>query len=120
MIFSFRKLLLLIIPIKQLYKKCCTVVTPGLLQKMSKKCNSTGEFSGLVVFLDVFFRKIGKKSQNVTVRESLLYRKPSHGLYIVRYKSPRTRAPLSGFYIGTTDSVDNSFYVFYPSNCPSG
>ena len=33
-----------------------TVVTPGLLQKMSKKCNNTGEFPGLLV------------SQNVTVR----------------------------------------------------
>ena len=34
-----------------------TVVTPGLLQKKSIKCNSPGEFPGLVVFLGVFFRK---------------------------------------------------------------
>ena len=40
---------------------------------MSKKCNSPGEFPGLVVYLGVFFRKFDKKSQNVTVRESLLY-----------------------------------------------
>ena len=46
------------------------VVTPGLLQRMSKKCNSPGEFPGLVVFLAVFFRKFYKKSQ---IRESLLY-----------------------------------------------
>ena len=47
-----------------------TGLTPGLLQK---KCNSPGEFPGLAVFLDVFvFRKFDKKSQNVTVRESLL------------------------------------------------
>ena len=38
-------------------------------KKMSKKCNSPGIFTGLVVFLDVFFRKCEKKSQNVTVRE---------------------------------------------------
>ena len=44
------------------------VVTPGLLQKMSKTCNSPGGISGgLVVFLAVFFRKFEKKSQNVTV-----------------------------------------------------
>ena len=36
------------------------VVTPGLLQKMSKKCNSLGKFPGLVVFLAVFFRKFDK------------------------------------------------------------
>ena len=46
-----------------------TVVTPGLLQKMAKKCKSLGEFPGLVVFLAVFFRKFDKKSP---VRESLL------------------------------------------------
>ena len=45
-----------------------TIVTPGLLQKISKKCNSPVEFPGLVVFLAVFFRKFDKKSQNVTVR----------------------------------------------------
>ena len=39
-----------------------------LLQKMSKKCNSLGIFSGLVVFLGVFFRKFAKKYQNVTGR----------------------------------------------------
>ena len=38
-----------------------TLVTPGLLQKMSKKCNSPGEFPGLVVFLAVFVRKFYKK-----------------------------------------------------------
>ena len=46
--------------------------SPGLLQKMSKKCNSPVIFTGLVVFLGVFFRKfpkIAKKSQQVTVRE---------------------------------------------------
>ena len=47
------------------------VVTPGLLQKMSKNCNSPWEFPGLVVFLAAFFRKFDKKLQNVTVRESL-------------------------------------------------
>ena len=49
-----------------------TVVSPELLQKIVKKCNSPGDFPGLVVFLGVFFRKFVKKSQNVTVRESLL------------------------------------------------
>ena len=61
----------------QIGKRLYTVVTPGLLQKMSKKCNSPGIFSVLIVFLGVFFRKFAKnrkKSQNVTVRESLLYR----------------------------------------------
>ena len=58
-------------------KKCYTVVTPGLLQIMSKKCNSLGRFPGLVVFLAAFFRKLEKKSLNVrirgvTIRESLL------------------------------------------------
>ena len=54
-------------PTSPLKTKYYTVVTPGLLQKMSKKCNSPGEFPGLVVFLAVFFRKFDKKSQNVTV-----------------------------------------------------
>jgi len=51
-------------------EKYSTVVTPGLLQKMSKKCNRPGTFSVLVVFLGVFFenlQKIAKKSENVTV-----------------------------------------------------
>jgi len=40
---------------------------------MSKKCNSPGFFSVLVVFLGVFFRKFAKNRKNITVRESLLY-----------------------------------------------
>ena len=39
-----------------------TVLTPGLLQKMSKKSNSPGIFSGLVMFW-AYFSKIWKKSQ---------------------------------------------------------
>jgi len=42
-----------------------TVVTPGLLQKMSKKCNSPGTFSVLVVFLSVFFRKFAKNRKKI-------------------------------------------------------
>ena len=42
-----------------------TVVTPGLLQKMSKKCNSPGLFSVLVVFLGVFFRKFAKNGKKI-------------------------------------------------------
>mgnify|MGYP000024605984 CR=1 FL=1 len=39
-----------------------TILTPGLLQKKyQKKRNSPGIFSGLVVFLGVFFRKFVKK-----------------------------------------------------------
>ena len=37
-----------------------TVPTPGMFQKMSKQCNSLGIFSGLVVFLGLFFEKFGK------------------------------------------------------------
>jgi len=36
---------------------------PGLLQKMTKKCNSQGIFPSLVVFLGVFFRKFAKKAK---------------------------------------------------------
>ena len=52
-------------------------MTPGLLQNMSKKCNSLGEFPGIVVFLDIFSRKIDKKiakcnSQGVTTVRVLM------------------------------------------------
>jgi len=40
--------------------KNITVLTPGLLQKMSKNCNSPGIFSGLVVFLTYFFENLEK------------------------------------------------------------
>jgi len=70
MSFIGRKIMFTILRFSLLFLS--TVVTPGLLQKMSIKCNSAGEFPGSVVFLDVLFQKVGKKSQNVTVRESLL------------------------------------------------
>jgi len=40
-----------------------TVLTPDCYKKMSKKCNSPGIFSGLVVYLGLCFRKFGKKSE---------------------------------------------------------
>jgi len=33
--------------------------------EMSKQCNSPGIFTGLVVFLDVFFRKFGEKKRKM-------------------------------------------------------
>ena len=37
------------------------VLTPGLLQKITKKCNGPEIFSGFVVFLGVFFTKKSEK-----------------------------------------------------------
>jgi len=61
-------------------KSSGTVVFSDCYKKISKKCNRSGEFPGLVVFLGVFFRNFDKKiakcnSPGGTIRKSLLYKK---------------------------------------------
>ena len=59
--FSISTSQFMIFTLKCNLKMLYSVPTPGLLQKMSKKCNSPEEFLGLLVFLAVFlFRKFVK------------------------------------------------------------